>query len=268
MKRAIVVMVGVWLIGMTVALTRAPVRIRYWTWQLGRSSDAPDRDYYKARLTTWADRATGVVGGLMAHSDPNVRRCAIRVIERSGASEADDLLFAALSDPASSVRDAAALGLGSRAGPGMVERLADLARRGSAGSAAAAVFALQRTAQPAAVDVILDVLENPPSMEACVQAIESLGLLGEPRAEALLAGMVDDRRSVAARPANERSLWQGLSGQRDRPVVGGLAAGALRDGTSKTVGDYAAAALRQIRRDKVTTAAASHPSSRDAARSR
>lgn len=256
MKRAIVVMVVVWIAVMATILLSPSVRARYWGWRLMRSSSDDERETYASRLSFFPDASLGVTRRLLTDANPEVRRWAVRIVEHSRGSEVEDLLFARLADTDLRVRDAAAIALGRRQAAGLVDRLSRLAVDSDEGPAAAAVFGLQRMANSAAEEGILKALETAQAVNVCVQAIESLGLLGVERAEPLLKRRLEDRREVQTPPANERAVLSALAAQRghwnaNAPLVTGLSRTVEVSG--RTVADYAAEALRRLKREGAPT---------------
>ncbi len=258
MKRIIITMVAVWLAVMAVLLFSDTVRTRYWGWRLARAEAPAEQDYYASRLARRADHAVSVAGKLLGHADPNVRLLAVEVMDQASGDEPIDPLFTGLTDEEVEIRHAAALALGRRANPDVIGRLSQMASGGDATVATAAVFALQRAAIPPAEDAIIHVLETTDSIEVRAQAIESLGLLGVERARPVLTRMLQDSRRVTTMPANERAMWRGFLAQRHRLGPPALAVTQLAPEGGKTIRDYAAEALRQLRRASTT---ASHPAS-------
>jgi hypothetical protein len=259
MKRIIIVMLVIWLVAMGALLFSPTVRARYWAWRLARAQTDDQCEYFAARLAWSPDAALGVGKGLLTNPSPEVRVWTVRVVQRASKPQADDLLLAAIEDHDLRVRDAAALALGRRGGAATIRRLIDLTRRPQDDIAAAAVFALQRNASPAAVDAILQTLRESASAEVCAQAIESLGLLGITRAEPLLISKLSDRHPVPILPANERSVRTALLSQRNRLELAGRAIDTLSATEGRTVAEYAADAIRRIRRHP---AMSSQPGSR------
>ncbi len=261
MKRIIVIMIAVWLVAIGLMLFSHPLRARYWGWRLARAETEVLRDYYASRLAQRPQAALGVARGLLTHTDPDVRLLAVHVIDRADGDHAETFLLAGLKDREVRVRDAAALAVGRRRGADLVSRLTELATGDDDAVAAAAVYALQRDARPLAVDAMIRVLETTESLAVRVQAIESLGLLGVQRARPALTNRLSDRGNVTVMPANERGVWRALAAQPDRPELRRLAEPSGPGVTRKTVGDYAAEALRRIRRE---SAPASGPALRPA----
>jgi len=249
MKRTLVIMVLVWLTAMAVLLFSPTIRTPYWGWRLGRAATKEQREYYALRLAAYPDAAVRIVERLMKHPDPDIRLRAIRSIEGASAEAAVDVLLRALSDPDIQVRDGAALVLGRRAGPPVLRQLARLAAGPDADVAASAVFSLQRNAGPIAIESLLQVLRTASSVDVCVQAIESLGLLGIEEAGPLLQAKLSDHRRTTRVPANERAVRRALAAHRDHRGLVGITTEATSDTEAKTVAQYAAEALRRIRRE-------------------
>ena len=258
MKRIIITMVAVWLVVMAAMLFSDTVRTRYWGWRLARAEGRAEQDYYASRLARRADHAVGAAAKLLGHADPNIRLLAVLAMDQASGDEPVDPLLTGLMDEEVEIRHAAALAVGTRANPDVIGRLSRMAAGDDPAVATAAVFALQRAASKEAVDAMIRVLETTDSVEVRVQTIESLGLLGIERARPVLTRMLQDTRRVTTMPANERAMWRGFLAQRHRLGPPALAVTQPAPEGGKTVREYAADALRQLRRAPIT---ASRPAS-------
>lgn len=178
----------------------------------------------------------GLIKVLVHEKSAQQRRAAAQALGNIGDSQADDPLFAALSDPEGAVSSAAAVALGrlgdARAVPALILTFEE--QLGSFG----AVKALGTIGVPA-VEALGAALRSPNDFVR-MQAAEALGLIGQSRAvELLIVALKDPAKIVRFMAA------QSLGSIGDRGAVGALL-GAL-EGPGWELRCAAAIALGKIR---------------------
>ncbi|MFO0972287.1 MAG: HEAT repeat domain-containing protein [Phycisphaerae bacterium] len=198
-----------------------------------------------ARLAALDDAAVSPTAKLLNEPDEATRVAAVLALGQMRAIAAGRALMTALPDASADVRVAAATHLGARHGPALHAELLHLAESGPRDAATAAVYALQKSADPRAGPALVTLLGTAGSGAVRGQAAESLGLRREPGAfEPLLARLAD--AEVCRGPLlNE---YRGLAIGRSAARRAGLAPGDDRpDGPGAVrVCDVAATALVRL----------------------
>jgi HEAT repeat protein len=240
---AIAVLVVAWAVLMAF---RVPIRIRWWTWQLGRTSEPAVRTYYANMLAAYATLAVDPVGRLLDHPEPGVRLIAVGILDHAETAHAEEVLLAALRDRSPEVSQAAALVLARLQSEAAMPVLRQMLDEVDEQVVCTSIVALQRFGSDRARRLVATKLANTSSERIRVQAIESCGLMRAAEAIPTLIDLLADARPVTTAPAGRAAALSFLARNPQKLAEMNLPPYVPVIEENLTIADEAARALRAI----------------------
>lgn len=228
-----------------VVVERRALRAWWWVRQLKQTSQPQELAYYSAGIISCGADAVPSLRTLAREPREDLRTAAMLMLGRIPGSRAAEILIGGLSDEAVGVRTAAAVSLGMQTDAAGLADVRRLATGDNPRTAEAAVFALERMADPSVSSDLRRIAadaKRPAAVRA--QAIDSLGHRRDPAAVSDLLALLADRTAVPQRligDLHDEQFIHRFSAQQ--PLATAPAHG---DDVRPTLRDLAAAALTRI----------------------
>lgn len=225
---------------------RAPLRARYWAWQVASTSDLTQRSLYLAALCNAGDAGRWGTHALLNSDDADTRQYGVLVLHHVRTPWARAALLERLRDADADVRRLAAVGLAMHGEESVIPALRALYRAKDATAATAACVALEYLGTPAAVAALDTLAAEPADVPHRAALVDTLAGIGARDCVPALLRLLDDHRPCDLPPradALARRVLRGLQAEGDALA---WSAPVGSQPVSQTIAERAAGALRRI----------------------
>jgi len=225
---------------------RTPLRSRYWAWHIAHSSAAAERSLYLAALCNAGAQSRWGIAALLADPDAEVRQYGVLALHHVRTPWARRRLIDSVTDPDSSVRRLAAVGLAIHGDESVIPTLKWYYQAGDEHSATAACLALERLGTPAAIATLDELTLEPAEVARRAALVDALAGVSQPACVPPLLRLLSDHRTSAVPPRSAQTLQRALgvlqaSGYPDQPF-----SAPATQALPRTIAERAADALGDI----------------------